>query len=333
MSQGTSAELALIDAFLRPFGQRRDRAARAAAGVLVGPGDDCAVLAPSRGMRLVATTDAVVEGVHFDFATGTPADAGHKALAVNLSDLAAAGARPRWFLCALGVPRGAPGALRIAAGLARGMAALARAHAVALAGGNVTSALQWSVTITALGEAKRPLSRAGGKPGDALVVCGELGKAALGLSELRRGLRTSMARAQLRPEPLVKAGLAAAGLASAAIDVSDGLLQDLGHLAAASGCGARLDCASLPEPRPVKAASPDHALALAGGEDYALLLAVRPERLSKLLAALRATAAKATPIGELVRRRGIALFDGDRARALPARRGWDHLGRDGGPET
>ena len=329
MSTALPDEFDLIDAFLRPFGKRRDLAEQQREGVLVGPGDDCAQLEPTRGLILVATTDAVVEGVHFDLSLGAPGDAGHKALAVNLSDLAAAGARPRWFLCALGVPAVADAAAT-AARMAAGMAALARRHGIALAGGNVTQAAQWSITITALGEAKTPLSRRGGKAGDALVVCGELGSAALGLMELKRGKRAAMGRAQLRPAPLVEAGQAAVGLASAAIDVSDGLLADLAHLCAASGCGARVNCEALPESLSVRKASPDHALALTGGEDYALLFAVPQDLLKKLLAALADTGKKGAVIGALNGERGLSLFEHDHARPLPARLGWDHLAEGNG---
>ena len=345
------SETTLIEAFLRPFDG-------GGAGVRVGPGSDCAVVQPARGQRLVATTDAVVEGVHFDRRWFTPEDVGHKALAVNLSDLAAAGARPRWFLCALGVPPLEPGAGRYAARMARGMAALARAHGCAIVGGNVSAASEWSVTITALGEARRPLTRAGGRPGDALVVTGRLGDAAAALRLLRarallppagrdplrardeaiRTTRQSAAargtaresapapsrrsqRAQLRPTPLVEAGLAAAGLANAAIDVSDGLLRDLAHLCAQSGCGAAVECSALPV-GPLALAAPDPlALALSGGEDYALLFAVRPRRLSALLRAIPG----AVEVGRLRARPGLSLTERGAPRPLPARLGFDHL--------
>ena len=318
-------ELELIDAFLRPFGLARDRAA--GAGVLIGPGDDCAVLQPARGLKLVATTDAVIEGVHFRLgsggssgAAGAARDAGHKALAVNLSDLAAAGARPRWFLCALGVPSGAT--VQLAGQFARGMARLAQVHGCALVGGNVTRSHDWSFTITALGETARPLSRAGGRAGDALVVAGLLGDAALGL---RKGAPTAALRAQRRPRPLVQAGLLAARAASAAIDVSDGLLRDLGLLARASGCGAEIECRALPLGPAAQRSRDGVALALSGGEDYALILAVHPARLPRLLRALHQGRVPAAIIGRLTARPGLRLFDLGKPRALPEALGWDHL--------
>src|SRR4051812_34496589 len=220
--RGPGPELDLIDAFLAPFGL--DRTSAKAPGVLAGPGDDCAVVRPSPGLTLVVKTDAIVEGVHFEMPPFAPDDVGHKALAVNLSDLAAAGARPRWFVCALGVPK-SRSAARIAARIGRGMAGLAREHRCALVGGNVTRAPSWSVTLCVFGEAKSARGRTGARPGDALVVVGTLGAAARGLADLRKGKRTAAARAQLRPEPLLPEGLRAGTMPSAAIDVSDGFLR------------------------------------------------------------------------------------------------------------
>ena len=321
-------ELRLIDAFLAPFGLSRDARANGP-GVLSGPGDDCAVVRPSAGRKLVLKVDELVERVHFDWRWFAPRDVGHKALAAALSDLAAAGARPRWFLCALGMPRG-PDAARTARGIARGMADLARRHGCALVGGNVTRAGAWSLSITALGEADRPRGRGGARPGDAIVLVGQLGKAALGLRLLRGGRKgpapgapRAAIVAQIRPEPLVGAGLAAGTLPSAAVDVSDGFLRDLGHVCAASGCGAEVDLGSIPVDPAVRSAGIE--LALSGGEDYALLFAVRPRNLTRLLSRLRRAGAPAAPIGNFVRGRGIRLLEHGKPRPLPKRLGWDHL--------
>jgi thiamine-monophosphate kinase len=321
-------ELRLIDAFLAPFGLARDGGA-SRAGVLSGPGDDCAVVRPSGGRKLVLKVDELVERVHFDWRWFAPEDVGHKALAAALSDLAAAGARPRWFLCALAVRPGSD-ALRIARGVARGMAALARRHGCVLVGGNVTRAGAWAASITALGEADRPRGRGGARPGDAIVLVGELGKAALGLRLLRtaRQKRTSRVpaaavRAQLRPEPLVRAGLVADGLASAAVDVSDGFLRDLGHVCAASRCAAEVEVDWIPLDPAVRAEGIE--LALTGGEDYALILAVRPPNLARLLSRLRRAGAPAARVGRFVSGRGIRLLERGKPRRLPERLGWDHL--------
>jgi thiamine-monophosphate kinase len=322
-------ELRLIDVFLAPFGLSREaRAARA--GVLSGPGDDCAVVRPSAGRKLVLKVDELVEGVHFDWRWFAPEDMGHKALAAALSDLAAAGARPRWFLCALGLRPG-PDALRMARGMARGMAGLARRHGCVLVGGNVTRAAAWTASITAIGEADWPRGRRGARPGDAIVLVGELGKAALGLRLLvergpvssRSVARGAAIRAQLRPEPLIRAGLAAGRLPSAAVDVSDGFLRDLGHVCAASGCGAEVDLGSIRVDPAVRTAGIE--LALSGGEDYALLFAVRPRNLARLLSRLRRAGADAARIGRFVSRRGIRLLERGKPRPLPERLGWDHL--------
>ncbi len=336
-------EFALIDAFLAPFGLDRSAPSSRRRGVRAGPGDDCALLVPARGQVLVATTDAVVDRVHFDLRRCTPEDAGWKALAVNLSDLAAAGATPRWILCALGVPR-EPGALGIASRLGAGMADLLARTGGALVGGNVTRSPVWSLTITALGEAKQPLTRAGGRPGDALVLAGTLGAAALGLRLLQaRPARSAPGRAaskvgriiaaQTRPWPQLAAGLAAAGLARAAVDLSDGLLQDAGHLCQRSGCGAVLDCALFPRLPEVAAAergdarqgAHPYALSLGGGEEYALLLAVAPRRERRLLAALAKCGSPGVVIGRLEEGSAVRLVEGDEALLLPAHGGFDHL--------
>ena len=291
MSQKRAGEFSLIDLFLSQFPRAR---------VPVGPGDDCAVLAPGRGAQCI-TTDAVVEDVHFTRAAFSPADIGHKALAVNLSDLAAMGARPRWFVCALALPRDYP--RRELLGIARGMSALAREHGIALVGGNFTSARELSLTLTVAGElppGARPLLRSGGRPGDVLYVSGTLGGARLGLAQLQQGRQRSPAiLRQKRPEPRVRLGQLALGKASAGMDLSDGLAQDLGHLARASGTGAELDLRLLPLTRAVRAAlGPEGALA--GGEDYELLLAVPPGRAAAFERACLRAEEPVTRVGRLL---------------------------------
>jgi len=294
-----ASEFDLIEAFLAPFGGGQ------------GVGSDCAAVRVRRGFQLVATTDAVVEGVHFDLRRFAPEDVGWKALAVNLSDLAAAGARPRWFLCALGVPRGMRSA-QIARRMARGMAPLARRFGCALVGGNVTRAAHWSLTITALGEARRPLTRSGARPGDALVVVGALGDAAAGL---KRFPPAAGSNAQRRPVPLVREGLRAARVARASIDVSDGFLQDLGHLCRASGVGAVVECSALPLGKAARALPDGMELALSGGEDYALLLAVPTRRALGF----------GRVVGRFTRSREIVLTELGQPRPLPRQAGFDHL--------
>jgi thiamine-monophosphate kinase len=324
-------ELELIDAFLSPFGLTRD-ARRAGAGVLFGPGDDCAVVRPTRGRKLVLKVDEVVEDVHFQPRWFTPEDVGHKALAAALSDLAAAGARPRWFLCALGVRRDAD-PVRVAREMARGISNLARRHGCVLVGGNVTRAPAWSISVTAIGEANRPRRRRGARPGDKLVVAGQLGRAALGLRLLQgegsdgsatwmgrhapvRRSRAEMSaiRAQLRPEPLISAGLAAGSRAAAA---------DLGHLCDASRCGSEVELSDLPVDPAVRDAGIE--LALGGGEDYALLFAARPRDAERLVNVIRSTRTEARVVGQFVKKRGIRLLDNGVPSPLPPNLGWDHL--------
>lgn len=279
-----SGEFALIDTFTRPF-------VRAGGLVRLGPGDDCAVLRPRAGFELCITVDALVEGVHFtrEFGWG---EVGHKALAVNLSDLAAMGAVPRTFLCALALPA-ADG--RHLAAVARGMARLASAHGLVLAGGNLTRAREWSLTLTLLGEVERgrALLRSGGREGDVLLVTGPLGGAAAGLGA---NAPARLRRFQRRPEPRVEAGRALRGLAHAAMDLSDGLLQDLSHLARASGLAARVDVNAVPR---VTGASLEQALS--GGEDYELLAALPPRAVAKAVKRLRALGLAPAVVGTLER--------------------------------
>ena len=319
MSQKRAGEFTLIELFLSQFPRAR---------VPVGPGDDCAVLAPSKGAQCI-TTDAVVEDVHFTRAWFTPEDIGHKALAVNLSDLASMGAVPRWFVCALALPRDFP--RRALLGIARGMSALARVHGIVLVGGNFTSARELSITLTAAGElppGTAPLTRAGGRPGDVLYVSGTLGDARLGLSHLQQGRRRSPAiLRQKRPEPRVALGRLGARFASAALDISDGLAQDLGHLCAASGVGAELELESLPLSPSVRAAlGPEGALA--GGEDYELLLAVPPERTPAFERACLRAEEPITRVGRLTEG-PVGRIRGARGQGLRLPAGFDHFKRGG----
>jgi len=274
------------------------RLPRPSAQVLVGPGDDAAVLAPVRNERLVVTTDAVVEGVHFSRATFAPADIGHKALAVNLSDLAAMAATPQWALLSLVLPGDM--AVSDVEGLVEGLAALATRYNVSVIGGNITRTtgpLVVDVTAGGTVASRKWLTRAGANPGDEIWVSGTIGGAVAGLEMMREtdtmppvprslgegGTPGCIAR-QLRPEPRVRLGVAMGRgrAARAAMDLSDGLADAVRQVAAASGCGARIDAAALPiEPGAAewwqaRGVDPIRA-AIAGGEEYELLFAV-PKR-------------------------------------------------------
>ena len=312
-------------------------AAAASPRAPLGPGDDAAVL-PRRGGETCVTVDAVVEGVHFRRASSRLEDVGHKALAVNLSDLAAMGARPLWALVALGVPRGFR--LADARRLGAGFGALARATGTDLVGGNVTRAPGLSLTVTLGGEVPpgRALLRSGARPGDRVWVSGLLGDARLGLALLERRsgpearrlrrfpriARTAIER-QRRPVPRLALGAALVGVASACIDLSDGLAQDAGHLAAASGVAVYLDAGALPVSRAFVAAHPDERerarLAASGGEDYELLFTVPAARETAVRRLSRRLGLDLTPIGDVRRGRGVRL----RGTGTAPLHGFDHL--------
>jgi thiamine-monophosphate kinase len=266
------------------------RLPRQTASVLVGPGDDAAVLAPGRNERLVVTTDAVVEGVHFIRAFSGPADIGHKALAVNLSDLAAMAATPRWALLSLILPGSWP--VTDVEDLVDGMAALAGRHGIAVVGGNITRTDgPLAVDVTAGGEVgpRRWLTRSGARPGDEIYVSGSIGGAAAGLEMLGAAVPGSGSQVpgcvlrHRRPEPRVRLGVAVgrARAATAGIDLSDGLADALRQVASASGVGVRIDSDALPidagarEWWTSRGVDPVIA-AVVGGDDYELLFAVRP---------------------------------------------------------
>ena len=325
------SEFQLIDAFVRASGVAR----RAPAG----PGDDAAVL-PRSARPTCLTVDAVVEGVHFRRATSELADVGHKALAVNLSDLAAMGARPRWCLVALGLPAGF--GLAEARQLGRGLGALAREVGMVLLGGNVTRAPGLSLTITAGGEApRRPLLRSGARAGDEVWVSGTLGDARLGLLLLEHRAGASGRRLADHPRavgaavtrqrrPTARLGLGAllAGVASSGIDVSDGIQQDAGHLAAASGVRFRLAMERLPISWALREAMPDPdaagRFAATGGEDYELLFTARVRAREAVLRAAVRAGVPVTAVGIVERGKGVRLED-RRGRAVRGLSGFDHL--------
>ncbi len=312
------SEFQLIDRFLAPF-------SRAGAGVVLGPGDDCAVLRPDPRSELCVTTDAVVEGVHFDPSFFSDADIGYKALAVNLSDLAAMGAAPRWFLCSVSCrPEDATRIPR----LAKGMAALAARTGAVLVGGNFTRADRLSLHVTAAGEVPRgtALTRSGARAGDRLYVTGTLGDAALGLAtrSIGRSANKALAR-QLRPEPRLEVGAIAREFAHAAIDLSDGLVQDLGHVARASRVGIRVDARALPLSQTFHDLAANLDLALSGGEDYELAVFVPPSRAEAFERACAQAKHPVTCIGAAVRARGVRVEHA----AHSGRGGFDHFGASG----
>lgn len=284
--------------------------------VALGIGDDCALLRPAPGMQLAISSDMLVEGHHF-FADVDPEALGHKALAVNLSDLAASGARPLAFTLALSLPRADEAWL---SGFARGLFALADAHGCTLMGGDTTRG-PLNICITVFGEvpAGQALLRSGGRPGDELWVSGTLGDARLALEALQ-GTRTlnpevmQAARQRLEcPTPRIALGLALRGIASAAMDLSDGLAGDMGHLLRASACGARLEAAALAALPAARDTSLDEAarltLVLVGGDDYELLFSAPDAQREAVLAAGLAAGVPLSRIGRLETEPGLRLVD------------------------
>lgn len=320
--------------------RRRMQAAGAAdrsPRLILGSGDDAAVSVP--GGATATSVDALVEGVHFRLPPFTPANVGHKALAVALSDLAAMGAQAGEAYVQLGVPEsfGTEWLME----LTDGLGALAAEQRVAIAGGDIVRAPVLILALTVVGHAEaaeRLLSRAGARPGELLAVTGELGGAAAGLlllerAELAQGLDPAMAERlrlrQLQPQPRLAAGqaLAAAG-ATAMIDLSDGIAGDAGHLAAASSVAAVIEPERLPLQEGVGAvakAAGRQALSLAsgGGEDYELLVSLPEERLAEAREATAGAGLGLTVVGRVESGAGVAVSAGGESSGWTA--GFDQL--------
>ena len=296
-------------------------------------GDDAALLRAQPGMQLAVSTDMLVAGTHF-FADTDPEDLGWKTLAVNVSDLAAMGATPRWAFLALALP-GADEAW--IAAFARGFFACADAHGVDLAGGDTTRG-PLTLSVTIIGEVPQgeAITRAGGKAGDDLWVSGQPGMAALGLAALRGEARISTAgsaaciAALQRPQPRVALGLALRGIATAMLDVSDGLLGDLGHILECSATGAIIDVGALPLAA-LRDNGADEALArrclLGGGDDYELLFAAPAARRADVEALAGQLGLALHRIGELGAEPGTLWLREADGRLVPGTRsGYDHFG-------
>lgn len=286
----------------------------------LGVGDDAAVIRPPEGEELVICSDTLVAGRHFPEDTA-PADIGWKSLAVNLSDLAAMGARPLGCLLNLCLPQAEDSFLE---GFASGFFSLAAQHGVELIGGDTTRG-PLCISVTAFGAAKSSqlMRRDAARPGDIIAVEGRLGGAALAL---RQGAEASASLRDClnRPRPLVEAGLLLAGTAHAAIDISDGLAADLNHILVASGVGARLDLAQLPLHPEIVAQDPLLArnLALEGGDDYALCVTLDPEDWDELD---RLPGLSLRRIGEITEAPGLVAIDESGAEAPLKPAGFRHF--------
>jgi len=279
--------------------------------ILVGPGDDAAAVRPGRRPLLV-TTDALVENVHFRAGWAAPAALGRRAWAVNASDLAAMGGVPRFAVLALE----APPAMRAADldALVGGFAAAARRDGALLVGGNLAAGPHLAITAAVIGEAPGPvMTRAGARPGDRLYVTGALGATGLAVRRLAAG-----AAARLPDPPRrVRAGRLLARVASAMIDVSDGLVQDVGQLCRASRVGAEIDLGRLAA-----------AFAACAGEDYELVVAVPPAREPALRRVAPRLGCRITPVGRLLAGRPVVRVRAPDGRVVHAARGgFDHFRR------
>jgi thiamine-monophosphate kinase len=304
---------------------------RPAPGAVLGVGDDAALLRPAPGTELVVSTDMLVAGRHFL----PDADAyllGHKALAVNLSDLAAMGATPRWATLALALPEADEAWL---SSFSQGFLGLADRFGVDLVGGDTTRGpLNLCVTILGEAAAGQALRRDGARPGDDVWVSGRLGGAALGLRHLLGQTRLPedeagdcLARLHA-PEPRVALGQALLGVASAAIDISDGFLADLGHILERSGCGAEVELARLPA-HPALRSPLEEPLAryclLAGGDDYELCFTAAPEQARAVLAAGAGAGVDVTWVGRITGTPGLRLSGPDGRPMDLEIRGYDHF--------
>jgi thiamine-monophosphate kinase len=303
------------------------------AGVTVGVGDDAAVLDLPPGSQLVAAVDTLVEGRHFLPGTD-PRSIGHRALAVNLSDMAAMGATPAWATLALSMPGVEPAWLE---GFAAGLLGLADSHRVALVGGDTTRG-PLTVSVQILGHVPRgsALLRSGAQRGDLLVVTGTLGDAGAGLAFAKKRPKKSAQEAAVEsllarfeyPTPRVAMGIAARGIASAAMDLSDGLVGDLPKLAHASGLGATVAVEKIPMSAALRALADEAQArdwALSAGDDYELLFSVAPPRYVALQAAAQRLNLTLSIIGEMRAAAGVSwLLDG--AAFVPRSSGFDHFG-------
>ncbi len=320
-------EFARIDRYLKPL-------ARDTEGAL-GLVDDAGVIAPPPGRQLVVTTDAMVEGVHY-LPGEDPARLGRKLLRVNLSDLAAMGAEPLAYTLTTVLPASLEDDWleRLAAGLGDDQAR----YGIGLLGGDsVSTPGPVVLSVTAIGSIApgQALTRSGARPGDLVYASGMLGDGHLGLYAARGDLDgvdaaavAALADRYHLPEPRLTVGRGLVGLATAMIDLSDGLPGDLGHICTASGVGARIEAARVPlspAARTVVAARPDLLrIALAGGDDYELLLTAPPAVAQDIAALAAATGVPLTPIGEIVAGSGIAIVDGD-GQPIPGLSGWSHF--------
>ncbi len=325
-------EFNLIDRIASITGQERDR-------VVLGIGDDASVLSSRQGYNLVTTTDMLIQGVHFLWERIPPRDLGYKSLAVNISDLAAMGALPIQAFVSIGLPGDTD--VSDVDSFYEGIMESAAGNLQISGGDTVSSPSGWAISVTALGEVRegRELRRDTASPGEIIYLSGPVGDSAAGLSLILEGGHSIdresaefLIRAHNRPVPQVKLGLTLSerALSCCAIDISDGLLQDLGHICRASGVGADIHMDRIPlSPQMVevsKAAGTDLYLwPLTGGEDYSLLFTVMADRKDQIQGILDDTGLAAVPIGEITEGDEVSLYLNGKRRPLPGKGGFNHF--------
>jgi thiamine-monophosphate kinase len=299
---------------------------------LLAGGDDAALITVGAGMELAVSTDMLVGGRHF-LADADPHGVGHKCLAVNLSDMAAMGATPLWATLSLALPAADEAWL---AAFARGFLDLAAAHGVDLVGGDTTRG-PLNICVQIMGEvpAGKALRRSGARPGDTVWVSGTIGDAALALACLQGELQLDRSEAQPlvarleRPTPRIALGQALLGIASSAIDISDGLVADLGHIAERSGVGAVLEWERVPLSAPARAGRDTPLIrqsVLGGGDDYELCFTAPPAHRDALLALAARLDLALTPVGRIEVGQGVEVRDAQGAAIALSQRGFDHFG-------
>ena len=317
MSEG---EFEIIDKYFANIGWRSDE-------VQLGPGDDCALLKVSQGNQLCVSTDTLLSGVHLP--VGAAGDvAAHRALAANLSDLSAMGARPLGFLIALTLPEADNQWLEL---FSKTISTLSHQYRIPLVGGNLSRG-PLSVTMTIMGTVPEgsALTRSGAQVGDAVYTTGYTGDAAAGLRVVTQGCEghEQLARAYCHPLPAIETGQALRGIASACIDISDGLLPDLDHILQASGVGAIIELDRLSISSALRAFANTGDLlefVLAGGDDYQLCFSAPPDRQTAILDLSRRTGTLVTRIGSIVADKGLWMLHPDGHKTPVESRGYRHF--------
>lgn len=317
------SEFYIIDNYFNRRRAKRD-------DVILGIGDDAAILSVPPGRQLVIAIDTLVAGVHFPL--NTPAeDIGYKALAVNLSDLAAMGAEPAWFTLALTLPEANNDWL---SDFATGLFVLADEYRLQLVGGDTTQGpLTISVQVAGYVPTGKALLRGGARNGDLIYVTGVLGDAALGLRCLQQPDEYPLDHAAVnrlnRPQPRLAIGQAIRDIASACIDISDGLLADLGHLLAASGAGANIDRQAIPLSGKLRSLcskdEKNYALALAGGDDYELCFCVPPRKIPAMDSIVEQAGIRISQIGIIEKEPGIRLHHANQPCTIDTHLGYEHF--------